>query len=122
MPSSSRPHVLLVLTDQQSLWTISAYHRLLRDGGYASAADFGVGRAPAWAPLPTPHIDALAAGGAIFANFVRRCRRACRRLPTGSRRRRRAARRTRGGAAAMGRACGATAGVGTGRKEIAQRR
>ena len=69
-PSSSRPHVLLVLTDQQSLWTISAYHRLLRDGGYASAADFGLGRAPAWAPLPTPHIDALAAGGAIFANFV----------------------------------------------------
>ena len=68
--SSTPPHVLLVLTDQQSLWTISAYHRLLRDGGYASAADFGVGRAPAWAPLPTPHIDALAAGGALFANFV----------------------------------------------------
>ena len=68
--SSTPPHVLLVLTDQQSLWTISAYHRLLRDGGYASAADFGLGRAPTWAPLPTPHIDALAAGGAIFANFV----------------------------------------------------
>ena len=69
-PRAIRPHVLLVLTDQQSLWTISAYHRLLRDGGYASAADFGLGRAPTWAPLPTPHIDALAAGGAIFANFV----------------------------------------------------
>ena len=34
-PRAIRPHVLLVLTDQQSLWTISAYHRLLRDGGYA---------------------------------------------------------------------------------------
>ena len=45
--SSTPPHVLLVLTDQQSLWTISAYHRLLRDGGYASAADFGLGHAPA---------------------------------------------------------------------------
>ena len=44
-PRAIRPHVLLVLTDQQSLWTISAYHRLLRDGGYASAADFGLGRA-----------------------------------------------------------------------------
>ena len=49
--SSTPPHVLLVLTDQQSLWTISAYHRLLRDGGYASAADFGLGRAPTWEML-----------------------------------------------------------------------
>ena len=66
--SSTPPHVLLVLTDQQSLWTISAYHRLLRDGGYASAADFGLGRAPAWAPLPTPQIDALNLTDEIFVS------------------------------------------------------
>lgn len=44
----SRPNVLLILTDEQSLWTLSAY------GG----------------ALPgTPHIDSIGREGAIFRNF-----------------------------------------------------
>ena len=28
----ARPHVVLVMTDQQALWTVAAYHRQLRRG------------------------------------------------------------------------------------------
>jgi arylsulfatase A-like enzyme len=47
-PSSARPNVLMIITDEQSLWTLSAY------GG----------------ALPgTPHIDSIGKEGAIFRNF-----------------------------------------------------
>ena len=43
-----RPNVLLIITDQQSCWTLGAY------GGNL---------------IPTPHIDSLARDGATFVNF-----------------------------------------------------
>jgi len=62
--------VLLLLTDQQSTWTISGYHRFFgRVTGrrsYASADDVPRGEVP----LATPHLDALMRRGTFFANFV----------------------------------------------------
>ena len=66
MNATSLPHVVLVLTDQQSVWTLSSYHRALGTH-HASYADFP---SSSTAPLQTPSLDALAARGALFTNFV----------------------------------------------------
>ena len=66
MNATSLPHVVLVLTDQQSVWTLSSYHRALGTH-HASYADFPSSSS---APLQTPSLDALAARGALFTNFV----------------------------------------------------
>ena len=66
MNATSLPHVVLVLTDQQSVWTLSSYHRALGTH-HASYADFPLSSS---APLQTPSLDALAARGALFTNFV----------------------------------------------------
>ena len=39
MNATTLPHVVLVLTDQQSVWTLSSYHRALGTH-HASYADF----------------------------------------------------------------------------------
>ena len=50
MNATSLPHVVLVLTDQQSVWTLSLYHRALGTH-HASYADFP---SSSTAPLQTP--------------------------------------------------------------------
>ena len=63
------PHVVLIMTDQQSVWTISGYHESLSASprSYASASDAASGAAP---PLHTPHLDRLMARGVAFTSFV----------------------------------------------------
>lgn len=51
---STRPNVLLILTDEQSCWTISAYGK----GPYSNHF------------IETPNIDALAAEGALMTNHI----------------------------------------------------
>ena len=56
-----RPNVVLVLTDQLNLWSLSAYQRI----AHAASAD------PPLTPAhETPHIDTLARGGALFTNYM----------------------------------------------------
>jgi len=57
------------MTDQQSVWTISGYHKSLSASprSYASASDAASGAAP---PLRTPHLDRLMARGVAFTSFV----------------------------------------------------
>ena len=80
--STSLPHVLFIMTDQQASWTVGGYHRhytrtsrpdgLAVDGrdSYGAAADFDGVLTSDEVPVPTPHLDGLMAGGAFFSNFV----------------------------------------------------
>ena len=71
MNATSLPHVVLVLTDQQSVWTLSSYHRALGTH-HASYADFpSSSSAPPWCAAKARN------GRCRFGSVVSRCALTC---------------------------------------------